>query len=141
MYKIHEKYTDFDGNEREEDFYFNLMKSEIMEMELGEVGGLSAMLRQIIATQDVPKIIEIFKKLVLQAYGTKSPDGKRFIKTKEQTEAFTQTEAYSQIFMRLATDSKAATEFVNHVVPSDVAKEAQKQIGTDGNVVPANFNN
>lgn len=139
MYKIHEKYTDFDGNEREEDFYFNLMKSEIMEMELGEVGGLSAMLKQVIAEQNVPKIMEIFKKLVLQSYGVKSADGKRFVKNAENTEAFSQTEAYSQIFMRLATDSKAATEFVNHVVPSDMAEAAKQQ--TNGNkVVPADFN-
>lgn len=138
MYKIHEKYTDFNGTEREEDFYFNLMKSEIMELELGEVGGLSAMLRQIIAEQNVPKIIEIFKKLVLQSYGVKSADGKQFIKDPETTKAFSQTEAYSQIFMRLATDSKAATEFVNHVVPSDIAKEVQKQ-ASDTNVVSANF--
>lgn len=138
MYKIHEKYTDFNGTEREEDFYFNLMKSEIMELELGEVGGLSAMLRQIIAEQNVPKIVEIFKKLVLQSYGVKSADGKQFIKDPEITKAFSQTEAYSQIFMRLATDSKAATEFVNHVVPGDIAKEVQKQTN-NGNVVPANF--
>lgn len=131
MYKIHEKYTDFNGTEREEDFYFNLMKSEIMELELGEVGGLSAMLRQVIATQDVPKIMSIFKKLVLQAYGEKSADGKRFVKNPELTEAFSQTEAYSQIFMRLATDSKAATEFVNHVVPSDLAEQAKKASESD----------
>lgn len=131
MYKIHEKYTDFNGTEREEDFYFNLMKSEIMELELGEVGGLSAMLRQVIATQDVPKIMSIFKKLVLQAYGEKSADGKRFVKNPELTEAFSQTEAYSQIFMRLATDSKAATEFVNHVVPSDLAEQAKEASESD----------
>lgn len=135
MYKIHEKYTDFDGNEREEDFYFNLMKSEIMEMELGTTGGLSAMLKNIIATQDVPKIIDTFKMLVLKAYGVKSPDGKRFVKTKELTDEFTQTEAYSQIFMRLATDSKAATEFVNHVVPADMTAGNEQK----SNPIPPDF--
>lgn len=135
MYKIHEKYTDFDGNEREEDFYFNLMKSEIMEMELGTTGGLSAMLKNIIATQDVPKIIDMFKTLVLKAYGVKSPDGKRFVKSKELTDEFTQTEAYSQIFMRLATDSKAATEFVNHVVPADMAAGNEQK----SNPIPPDF--
>lgn len=110
-------YTDYNDVERTEDFYFNLTKAEIMEMELGTSGGLSAMIEKIVAAKDGPTIIKVFKDLVLKAYGEKSPDGRRFMKTPEITEAFSQTEAYSQIFMELATDDEAAAKFVNGIIP------------------------
>lgn len=110
-------YTDYNQVERTEDFYFNLTKAEIMEMELGTSGGLSAMIEKIVAAKDGPTIIKVFKDLVLKAYGEKSPDGRRFMKTPEITEAFAQTEAYSQIFMELATDDEAAAKFVNGIIP------------------------
>lgn len=120
-------YTDYNGVERTEDFYFNLSKAEILEMEMGTAGGLSEMIQSVVATQDVPSIIKIFKELVLKAYGQKSPDGKRFIKSEEISTAFSQTEAYSNLFMELATDDKKAAEFVNGIVPKmpeDTAKPA-----------------
>lgn len=110
-------YTDYNGNERTEDFYFNLTKAEIMEMELGTTGGLSEMIQRIVSAQDAPAIIKIFKELVLKAYGQKSADGKRFIKSDELSTEFAQTEAYSQLFMELATDADAAAKFVNGIVP------------------------
>ena len=113
-------YTDYNGVQRTEDFYFNLTKAEIMEMEMSTVGGLAGMIEKIIATQDAPSIIKIFKELVLKAYGEKSPDGKRFIKNEELSTAFSQTEAYSQLFMELATDSDAASKFVNGIIPADI---------------------
>lgn len=117
------KYSDYNGVEREEDFYFNLSKAEIMEMEMGTTGGLSAMINKVVAAQDSVAIIKIFKDLVLKAYGVKSDDGKRFIKSQELSEAFSQTEAYSILFMQLATDSEAAAKFVNGIVPADVSKQ------------------
>lgn len=113
-------YTDYNGVERKEDFLFNLTKAEIMEMEMSTVGGLADMIEKIVAAQDQPSIIKIFKELVLKAYGEKSPDGKRFIKSPELSQAFEQTEAYSILFMELATDDKAAAAFVNGIVPVDV---------------------
>lgn len=110
-------YTDYNGVERTEDFYFNLSKAEIMEMELSTSGGLAEMINKIVAAQDAPAIIKIFKELVLKAYGEKSPDGKRFVKSDEIATAFSQTEAYSQLFMELATDADAAAKFVNGIVP------------------------
>lgn len=110
-------YTDYNGSERTEDFYFNLTKAEIMEMEMSTTGGLTEMINRIVAAQDAPAIINVFKKLVLKAYGEKSPDGKRFIKSDEISTAFSQTEAYSQLFMELATDADAAAKFVNGIVP------------------------
>ncbi len=114
-------YTDYNGVERKEDFYFNFTKAEITEMELTTTGGLAEMIQKVIDTQDTPQIVTIFKDLVLKAYGEKSADGKRFIKNQEIRDAFSQTEAYSEIFMELATDADAAAKFVNGIVPSDLA--------------------
>lgn len=114
------EYVDYNGVERKEDFYFNLTKAEIMEMEMSTEGGLAEMIEKIVATQNTPAIIKIFKQLVLKAYGEKSPDGKRFIKSEELSSAFEQTEAYSELFMELATDADAAAKFVNGIVPSDI---------------------
>lgn len=120
-------YTDYNQVERTEDFYFNLTKAEIMEMEMSTSGGMAEMIQRIIAAQDSPTIIKIFKELVLKAYGEKSPDGKRFIKSDEISTAFAQTEAYSNLFMELATDADAAAKFVNGIIPAEVAQQAASQ--------------
>lgn len=120
-------YTNYNGVECTEDFYFNLTKAEIMEMELSTSGGLAEMIQKIVAAQDAPAIIKIFKELVLKAYGEKSPDGKRFIKSEEISKAFSQTEAYSILFMELATDADAASAFVNGIVPT-IDKQATPAI-------------
>lgn len=119
-------YTDYNEVERTEDFYFNLTKAEVMEMEMSTAGGLAETIQRIVAAQDAPAIIKIFKDLVLRAYGEKSPDGKRFIKNDEIKEAFSQTEAYSILFMELATNADAAAEFVNGIVPADINAEKAK---------------
>lgn len=120
-------YTDYNGVERTEDHYFNLSKAEIMEMELSTTGGLTEYIQRIVAAKDSPTIVKIFKELILKAYGEKSPDGKRFIKSDELSTAFSQTEAYSQLFMELATDENKAAAFVNGIVPSDISKQLDKQ--------------
>ena len=118
------KYTDYNGVERTEDFWFHLSKAELMEWEMGTTGGLTEMIKRIVDAQDAPAIIKIFKELILKAYGQKSPDGKRFIKSGELATEFSQTEAYSQLFMELATDADKAAAFVNGIMPSDVAEKA-----------------
>lgn len=118
------KYTDYNGVERTEDFWFHLSKAELMEWEMGTTGGLTEMIKRIVDAQDAPAIIKIFKELVLKAYGQKSPDGKRFIKSEELATEFSQTEAYSQLFMDLATDADKAAAFVNGIMPSDIAEKA-----------------
>ena len=110
-------YRDYNDTERTEDFYFNLTQTEIMEMELGTTGGLAEMITRIVNAKDSPAIMRIFKDLILKAYGEKSDDGKRFIKSEAISTAFSQTEAYSILFMELATDEKAAAEFVNGIIP------------------------
>lgn len=118
------KYTDYNGVERKENFLFNLSKAELMEMEMGTTGGLAETIQKIVETQDTPSIIKIFKELILKAYGEKSADGKRFVKVNDAgiplSIGFSQTEAYSQLFMELATDADAAAKFVAGIVPSDI---------------------
>ena len=114
------KYTDYDGNEREEDFYFNLNKAEVTEMELSKQGGLSEYIKRIVAAQDAPLLIELFKELICKSYGEKSLDGKRFVKSKELTEEFTQTEAYAELFVELASNAEEATKFVNGIMPKNM---------------------
>ena len=116
-------YIDYNGNERTENFYFNLSKAELMEMELSISGGLSELINRVVNTQDTPTLIKIFKELILKSYGEKSADGKRFVKNPELTDAFCQTEAYSNLFIELATDSDAAAAFVNGIIPADTQKK------------------
>ena len=121
------EFTDYNGEKRKEDFYFNLSKAELMEMELGTSGGFAEMLQKLVDTQDIPEIRKIFKKVIMKAYGVKSPDGKRFIKSDELSKEFTETEAYSELFMELLSDTDAATAFVNGIIPADAAKQLADQ--------------
>lgn len=123
-------YEDYNGNSRTEDFYFNLTEAELMEMEMSMNGGLAEMIQRIVSTQDAPAIIKIFKEMVLKAYGQKSLDGKRFIKSDAMREEFSQTEAYSQLFMKLATDADAAAKFVNGIMPAKLAEQAKSALPT-----------
>lgn len=111
-------YPGYDGETYKEDFYFNLKESEVLEMELGSSGGLSTYLTRIVAAKDTPEIVKIFKELILKSYGIKSPDGKRFMKSPEISQAFAETEAYSQLFMELATDDIKGAEFINGITPN-----------------------
>ena len=113
-------YEDFDGQTRTEDFYFNLTKAELTEMELSMNGGLSQLLEKIVKENDQKQIVEYFKKIVLGAYGVKSLDGRQFMKNDEIRESFASTAAYSEIFMELATDADAASAFVNGIIPKSL---------------------
>ena len=129
------KYTDFNGLEREEEFMFNLTEAEITEMELTTDGGLSDSIKKIIAAQDTPEIIKVFKMLLLKSYGEKSADGRRFVKSEELSEEFSQTNAYSQLFMKLATDDKAAVAFINGIMPDSMQEKAS---GNNSGLTPVN---
>lgn len=120
-------YTDYNGVERTEPFYFNLSKAELMEMELGVTGGMTEMLNKIIAAKDAPSLMKTFKEMIMKAYGVKSDDGKRLIKSEELSIAFTQTEAYTVLFMELITDDKAAADFVNGIIPNEIQAEVAAQ--------------
>ena len=114
------KYTDFKGNKREETFTFNLTPAEVMELELGTTGGLAEAIQSIIEAQDAPSIIKTFKEIILKSYGKISADGREFMKSEEISKSFSQTNAYSKLFMELSTDDKAAAAFINGIVPEDM---------------------
>ena len=115
-------YVDYNGVERTEDFYFNLSKAEVAEMEMSVEGGFSKMLEEIVASKDNVKIVSLFKQMVLKAYGEKSADGRRFMKSEEISKAFSETEAYSEIFMSLALNESEAAAFVNGIMPANLNK-------------------
>ena len=115
-------YVDYNGVERTEDFYFNLTKAEVAEMEMAVEGCFSKMLEEIIASKDNVKIVSLFKQMVLKAYGEKSADGRRFVKSEEISKAFSETEAYSEIFMDLALNCDQAAAYVNGIMPANLDK-------------------
>lgn len=119
-------YTDYNGNQRKEDFWFNLTKAEVARMEMSTEGGMAEMINRIVAAQDVPSLISIFEEMIQKSYGVKTPDGRGFVKRKEDLESFMATEAYSELFMELVTDADAAAKFLNGIIPSyDDKKPAQ----------------
>lgn len=122
------EYTDYNGNKRVEDKYFNFSKAELMEMELSTAGGLSGLIDKIIKTQDMPGLVKIFKELILKSYGEKSADGVQFIKNDEIRQRFEQSEAYSELFMELATNNESAAKFVNGIIPASLREEVEKQV-------------
>ena len=130
---LHEKikYTDYDGNTVEEVFDFNLSKAELMKMELSTQGGVAGMINTLIKTRDSAAIMETIERFILMAYGEKSTDGKRFIKSPEMSEAFKQTEAFSELYCKLVTNAEAAAKFINSVVPPEIAAEADKVQAAD----------
>lgn len=115
-------YHDYDGNERSENFYFNLSKAEVMEMEFSFTGGMTNVIEQMVNTQDTARIMELFKKIIMMAYGEKSTDGKRFMKIgpngRRLAEGFVETEAYSELFMELVSDPKKFADFIAAVIPT-----------------------
>lgn len=118
MFKKTMTFTDYKGVERTETFLFNMSKADIARMELGTTGGLAEKLQVLIDKKDAPEIMKFFEEFIRMAYGEMSADGRRFIKSEELANEFAQTEAYSDLYMELVTDSEAAARFVNGVIPS-----------------------
>lgn len=116
-------YTDYNGVTRTEDFYFHLNKAEVTKMEMGTKGGLAEKIKRIVAAEDTPAIIEVFEDLIKKSYGVKTLDGRGFMKSKQALDEFMAIEAYSELFMKLATDDEAAARFINGVVPADLSKQ------------------
>lgn len=121
-------FTDYNGQERKEKYQFNFTKAELTEMELSVNGGLSAMMERIKETDDRPELMRIFKDLILKAYGVKSADGKRFVKSEELRTEFSQTEAYSELYMELVTNTDSAINFFNGLIPNDLKDKNSKVI-------------
>lgn len=131
------KYTDYDGNERTETFYFNLSRSEIAELQLTYPGGYAQYIERTVDSKDRPKLMEMFKDIIMRSYGEKSEDGRRLVKSQELSTAFKQTEAYDELFMELITDPNAAIGFITGVLPDlgdnvnkdQIIKEAVEKSG------------
>lgn len=142
MYTKRMTYNDYNGVSRTEDLRFNFTKAELVEMEMLVPGGIQEMVQGIIDAKDRPELIKIFKKLILDSYGVKSPDGKRFIKSEELKTEFSQTEAYSDLFILLSSDDEEAAKFINGIMPEGMPKvEIDPVTGEvrtieDGKVVP-----
>lgn len=135
MLKERRKYIDFNGNEREEDFYFNLTEAEIAMMELNTKGGLEQMVHDIIDAKEEGKLAEIFESLLLKSYGKKSPDGRGFMKSEAISNEFKQTMAYSDLFIKLVSDANYAAEWINGVIAKPTAKNNQTSVS---NLTPVN---
>mgnify|MGYP006895486213 FL=1 len=110
-------YTDYNGTERTEDFYFNLTEAEVTELNLSMEGGMQAYIQKIVDAKSQLELVKLFKKIVLMSYGKKSLDGRLFVKNDDITAEFLAHPAYSQIYMELVTDEQKASEFVNGIVP------------------------
>jgi hypothetical protein len=117
------KYVDYNNIERSEEFYFNLSETEIVEMAAESEGDLAEEMRKMVESKNSGQIMKVFKDLITRAYGEKSPDGRRFMKSKEISKAFLETEAYNKLFMRLVTDPDYAANFIKGVIPQNVAPE------------------
>lgn len=140
MYAKKIKSTNFiTGQEVERTYYFNLTKAELAEMELSMEGGFKEYVQRIVEAQKTVEIADVFKKLILKAYGERSDDGMRFIKKDairgNLADEFEQTDAYSELFMELATDETAASEFINGILPAAVQEEVKRQ-QAQGNAYP-----
>lgn len=119
-------YTDYNGEERTEDFYFSLNKAEILRMDMSKRGGMEEYLKRMIAENDPEKLTIMFEELILSSYGIKSEDGKKFMKSKEISEDFKNTAAYAELFFELASDTNAVTNFLVGMLPADLAAEVSK---------------
>lgn len=127
MYAKKIKYEDYNGNTREETFYFNLSKAELIDLEWRTPGGLENYMKNIISKMDGQALADTFKMLIEKSYGVKDPEGRRFIKNEQVLKNFTETEAYVELYVQLATDDKAAAEFVNGIFPKEAVEAAKKQ--------------
>lgn len=131
-------YVDYDDNTRVEDFYFNLTKAEITEMQVSVDGGLVKMIEKILSAKDQRQIVGVFKDIILRSYGEKSPDGRRFIKSQELRDAFSQTEAYVQLFEELSSNPEAAAAFVKGIIPkTDAALASAETPAATSGLAPA----
>jgi hypothetical protein len=129
------KYLDFNGNEQEDTYYFNLAKAELVELEVQYKAGFGETLQRLVEANDQKALIAEFKSLILLSYGVKSDDGKRFIKNDELRAEFSQTAAYQEMFMELAFNDGAAADFIKGIVPADMSVEMDKAIASNTNTV------
>ena len=125
------KYSDYNGVEREETYFFNLNESELIKLELFTEGGYEAMLNRIVETRDIPKIAQTFDDIIKLAYGRKSPDGSRFEKSEKLTEEFLQSPAYDVLFVGFIKNPEQFAEFLNGIIPSNLRESVEAANASD----------
>lgn len=118
MYKKTITYNDYNGNERTEDFYFNLTEADVAKMELSVKGGFVEYVNRIIANQDQASLIDTWENIIKKSFGVKTPDGRSFMRDEQALAEFMATEAYSKMFMEFLRDADAAGKFINGIVPN-----------------------
>ena len=127
MFKWEHEYEDYNNFKRTEVFYFNFTKAEIVDLEWRTPGGLENYFTNIMRKLDGQGLADAFKLLIQKSYGVKDPEGRRFIKNQAVLVNFTQTEAYSDLYIQLASDSDFASKFINGIFPKEIVAEAHKQ--------------
>lgn len=118
-------YTDYEGKERKEDFYFNLSEAELLELQMSSKEGFANELKKVIAREDQAAMMALIKELILKSYGVKSDDGKRFIKSKSLSEEFSQMPAFSELFTDLLFDDDKAAAFITGIIPSKISSNPE----------------
>lgn len=126
-------YTDYNGVEKTETFYFGLTESELVKMQMSEYGQMQDRLRNISSSKDAAKIMDQFADLLRLSYGVKTPDG-RFVKKRNGELLFDEFEssaAYDAIFMELCTSTDAVVEFAKGILPDNMKAEAEKAMNKE----------
>lgn len=128
-------YIDYNGNKKTKNFYFNLTRTELAKMELTNKAGMEETIKQMINEDDREKIIDLFETLVLGSVGEKSADGERFEKSDKIRQDFINHPAYDILFMELISDSKSMADFINAILPSDIAEAAKGNTKTINDIM------
>lgn len=126
------KYTDIDGITREEDFYFNFTKAELLELQVSRAGGFAESMEHLRTSKNNKETLAVIKEIILKAYGERSNESRHFIKKPEHAAAFSHTEAFSNLFMELFEDAGKAAAFFENLMPADVVEQVRSEQRSDG---------
>ena len=145
MYKKTITYTDFNGTERTEDFYFHMTQAEILKMEYSQEGGMTNVIQNIIETEETTKLLPLFETVVRMSYGKRSIDGRHFEKKPEYTDQILASEAYSNMFVEFMMNADEAAKFINNVCKKIDVDENRKSLSSmvseNSNIIEPKFNN
>lgn len=120
-------YTNYNDEKKTKDYYFNLKKSELIDLQYSTAKGFMDYIEEITKTQDNVRIWKAFRDIILLAYGEKSNDGERFVKSDELRKSFEETEAFSELIYELMSNETAAADFINGIMPKDLAEKVKQE--------------
>jgi hypothetical protein len=119
------KFNDFAGNPRTEEHYFHIGAKQIADMNKNHPGGIIAWLQQVQAGKDQVKALEFLEELIRASHGVRSPDGSKFDRDADITDAFVNSPAYDQLIFELGQSEEATISFIMAVFPQAMADQAQ----------------